>query len=332
MYDIKLYQLTYGLKDLLKEKILTKEDAVSMLNTHRKKYPVIYNIETTNICNQTCAMCPRTTQMTRKLGTMKMPLFEKIVKQIKPWNDKEWNEWTTFVQNIVGIKENEMSENHFFYCIIPKVITLHGFGEPLLDKHIVERVKLLTKHHIPSYFSCHPKNFDYEQGLKLAKAGLSYLKISSEKINDFDDYTKFEINSFIFAIPLLNGKTKVVIDVVGDQTALKKLQKWFPKAYVYVKSQDNQWYAGTKKKTPVAHLSGPCQFPWSSLTILWNGDVVPCNQDFNAEMKLGDATTQSLWEIWNSKKYKDFRMLHLKLDKPLKCIDKCDMNCLVGEL
>jgi radical SAM protein with 4Fe4S-binding SPASM domain len=262
---------------------------------------------------------------------MKMELFEKIVSQLKPWTNKEWNQWIDFVQHSIGIKENEMNENHFFYYVIPKVITLHGFGEPLLDKYIVERVKCLTKHHIPSYFSCHPQNINIETCMKLFDAGLTYLKFSSERIEDFQEkYANIHVLNFIKHEG--DFKTKVIIDVVGDKAKLRKLQGWFPGTYVYVKHQDNQWYVGTKKKTPVAHLSGPCQFPWSSLTVLWDGSVVPCNQDFNAEMKLGDANKQSLKTIWNSKKYQDFRKLHLMLNKPLKCIDRCDMQLLVGEL
>ena len=36
------------------------------LESFRSREPVVYNIETTNACNMRCAMCPRTTMMTRQ--------------------------------------------------------------------------------------------------------------------------------------------------------------------------------------------------------------------------------------------------------------------------
>jgi hypothetical protein len=41
----------------------------------RNKTPVVYNIETTNACNMTCKMCPRTTMMTRPIETIDRETF-----------------------------------------------------------------------------------------------------------------------------------------------------------------------------------------------------------------------------------------------------------------
>ena len=54
----------------------------------------------------------------------------------------------------------------------------------------------------------------------------------------------------------------------------------------------------------------PCPFPWEYMAIQWDGSVVPCCRDYNGENILGNVTTQSLQEIWNSKPYEDFRTTH----------------------
>ena len=56
----------------------------------------------------------------------------------------------------------------------------------------------------------------------------------------------------------------------------------------------------------------PCYELWKRVTILYDGRVVPCCFDFDGELVLGDLKEQSLKEIWNGKKMKNLRRLHLE--------------------
>jgi MoaA/NifB/PqqE/SkfB family radical SAM enzyme len=170
MFDIGFYMRVYELKRQLMCQKLKGADKLELFNKIeelRSPAPVIYNIETTNACNMQCQMCPRTTMMTRKVETMDMAVFENIVDQIKPFADDEIAKWECFTEMKYGIKKNDVSENNFFLYVIPKVIVLHGYGDPLLDKHMPERVKLLTERNIPSYFSCNPANINIEKTLAI---------------------------------------------------------------------------------------------------------------------------------------------------------------------
>ena len=110
---------------------------LELFEDFRSKDPVIYNIETTNACNMTCKMCPRTTKMTREITYLEHPFYENIIKQIKPHSKELWEKWEEFCTKTYGIKPDDgPSENHFFLYIIPKVIQLHGYGDPLLDKNL----------------------------------------------------------------------------------------------------------------------------------------------------------------------------------------------------
>jgi len=53
-------------------------------------------------------------------------------------------------------------------------------------------------------------------------------------------------------------------------------------------------------------------------------------EDFNNEIILGDATKQSLEEIWNGDLYRQFRFDHINFRKGFKCNEQCDMN-LIGQ-
>jgi len=45
-----------------------------------------------------------------------------------------------------------------------------------------------------------------------------------------------------------------------------------------------------------------CTFPWYSLTIFWDGTILPCPQDFFGKLVLGNIKNSSLLEIWNGSK------------------------------
>ena len=129
MIDIEFYQKVYW-KKTAGEFVPYEE-----MESYRSRVPVVYNIETTNACNMRCIMCPRTTMMTRPVETMKPDVFKRVIDQLRPWTADEWERWQSFVEKTYGIQRNGMSENHFFLHIIPKVIVLHGYGDPLLDPH-----------------------------------------------------------------------------------------------------------------------------------------------------------------------------------------------------
>ena len=65
------------------------------------------------------------------------------------------------------------------------------------------------------------------------------------------------------------------------------------------------------------------------MTIKSNGESVECVEDFNNEIVLGDAHTESLYDIWNGEKYNRFRQDHFDLTPGIKCTEQCDMH-LIG--
>lgn len=350
MIDINFYRKAYKLKkQLMQEQISDRNYVWEKMEEFRSKEPVIYNTETTNACNMRCEMCPRTTRMTRPIENLDMETYQKVVEQIKPFSDEEWKNWESFVEKDYGILKNDMSENHFFLYIIPKVIVLHGYGAPLLDKDMPERVKLLTEKKIPSYFSCNPANINIEKTIKIFENGLDYVKYSIESTSDqrhkeirgpasnFNDSYK-KILRLLELKKKRNYRTTIVItmlnlnkpDQLEEWERLKEKFKGLD-VYIYLKSQDQLWYDDTKQKTSSIHWIEFCQFPWSSMTIKSNGQAVECVEDYNNEIILGDAKKESLYDIWNGEKYRKLREDHFNLRPGIKCTEQCDMT-LVGKL
>lgn len=350
MLDIEFYMKVFPLKQqLMGGRKLAREEVAAQLESFRSPQPVVYNIETTNACNMRCEMCPRTTLMKRPVETMSVELFRRVAGQLTPWTPAQWQRWEQFVAENYHIPRDAVSENHFFLYIIPKVVVLHGYGDPLLDKNIPAEVGFMRERGLPCYFSCNPANINVERTIETFEKGLSYVKYSIESVDDTrHKQVRGQASNFTTAYRKIlkvlelkaqkNLKTGIVITMLNlgktwQQDDFQKLRDAFKghDTYVYLKSQDQQWYEDNKVQTQSIHWLEFCQFPWSSMTIKSNGEAVECVEDYDNEIILGDARKASLYDIWNGEKYRRFRQDHFDLTRGLKCTERCDMN-LVGEL
>jgi wyosine [tRNA(Phe)-imidazoG37] synthetase (radical SAM superfamily) len=108
--------------------------------------PTVLMIENTNLCNAECVMCPRDT-LSRKRGFMDFPLFEKIIE---------------------ASSESRKPVTH-----------LHGFGEPMLDKLLPDKIRLAKECGITqTYIVTNASRLFPETSRKIIGAGLDKMKIS----------------------------------------------------------------------------------------------------------------------------------------------------------
>jgi wyosine [tRNA(Phe)-imidazoG37] synthetase (radical SAM superfamily) len=320
------------------------EVAYSFLENNRSRQPVVFNIETTNACNMVCGFCPRTTQMTRQIKTMAVETFREIANQLQPHPADLWERWEAFAADNYRVPRGEQSENNFFLYILPRVLVLHGYGDPLLDPHMPDCVAALTTQNIPSYFSCNPSNINIERTLRTFDNGLTYIKYSLDAIEDnehkqirgkasnyTDGYRK--IMELIGLKEQKGYKTQIIITMIdlhkpNQAEEFAALSEAFRDSgvYIYLKSLDQSWLTGADRP-PSIHWSEFCQIPWSSMTIKSDGLAASCEEDFNNEIILGDAKTTSLYDIWNGAAYTALRRNHIDLSESTHCTNgKCDMR------
>ncbi len=368
MFDIDFYMKTYPLIERLEEgENIPMKDIMDFFESCRSDYPVVYNIETTNACNMRCRMCPRTTRMDRKITFLENDFYSDVIKQLKPHNEELWSEWEEFCNRTYGIaSDSPPSENHFFLYVIPKVIQLHGYGDPLLDKNLGNVIKQLTENGLESYFSCNPANIDVDKTIEMMESGLDYLKYSFESTDD-DEFKQIRGNAANFTQAYLKTlkiidikerlglKTKIVITMIdvnreNQKEDFQRLCDAFSKknVYIYLKSEDQQWYredetlknyldkrnrnlpTGNCHGTGAIHWLEVCRHPWMSITIKSDGFVASCMEDYNNEIVLGNANNIDLCDIWNGEEYKKFRNDQFNLTPCIKCTEECDMP-LVGK-
>ena len=117
----------------MKKKITKDELSLNEINTIeqeldilRDKKPTIFNIETTNYCNMTCVMCPRTIYMTRKNIWVDDDLFEQMLNNISVHKNESLNHFWKWLEKNAQFDPKEISENGFYFSVVSRCLILHG--------------------------------------------------------------------------------------------------------------------------------------------------------------------------------------------------------------
>jgi len=242
--------------------------------------PSVMMIENTNHCNAECVMCPRDT-LSRKRGFMDFGLFEKIIKEVS------------------GVKRKPVTH-------------LHGFGEPLLDKLLADKIRLAKTYGITqTYIVTNASLLFPETARKIVGAGLDKMKISfygtdEESYNNTMKRLDFKVTfqnvqDFLRIRKEMKSETpRLILQYLPNETNQAKTAEfkslWSPLIDPRVGDCLN-----------VASLHNPlgkkivsvCYFPWTSMSVLWDGRVVTCCMDSNGVQVLGDLNSQSVQDVWN---------------------------------
>jgi MoaA/NifB/PqqE/SkfB family radical SAM enzyme len=121
--------------------------------------------------------------------------------------------------------------------------------------------------------------------------------------------------------------TVVVNDYTRDKAVLRRVSSYGIRRNLILldRSPDEILTnrAGNVPGRPIVQLRSFCVRPFSQLYIAHNGLVVLCCQDWQHEEVMGDATCQTLDEIWNGERYRRVRANLLNRDRRGLC-SKCD--------
>jgi len=273
--------------------------------------PIFLQIETTNVCNGKCLMCPHK-NMKRKPKVMNQKNFEKIV-------------------------DNVLSS----YKI--KRITLSGFGEPLADLGLIEKIKFLNK----KYPNVKIDFFTNGSMLTEKKAG-ELLKLKIEKIvfsingteNNYNkvtgmDYkrTKRNIDNFLKLREKMRRKDILVnmslMILDQNKNELDKFYKtWENKADSVMMYPPSSTWAGKIKIPKLLRISKnwPCRPLWRNITVDVDGNVLKCWKDIESEQKFGNLLKQNIKEIYLSENFNILRQEHLKNKFNPPLCNNCDQS------
>ncbi len=263
-----------------------------------KRYPVSVHIASSNYCNASCIMCPHS--KLKKFGNMNNDLYKKIIDNCKKLK----------IKNLV----------------------LSFFGEPLIDKNLLERIKYAKSSGMSVGFSSNASLLTKKWARDLIESGLDSITIS------LDGYSKETYEKIRLGL-----KFDVVKEnILGLVEMKKKMNKQNPSInLVLVEMEENkreiknfygEWknkvqginiinmrnWAGTieKETTKESFHSKknmkrkPCVSIWTEMYVDWEGKVVLCCDDWNSSVILGDLNKQSIEEIWRGGKLNKIRQAH----------------------
>lgn len=291
--------------------------------------PLSITIEPTTACNLGCPECPSgLKQFTRAEGNLKPDFYKKIIDQV---------------------------QHHAFY------LNFYFQGEPYINPNFLEMVAYAHSKKIYTATSTNAHFLTPQKAEDTVKSGLSRLTISIDGTTQetYESYRKGGsltkvlegAKNIVAAKKTLKSETPYVIFqflvVKPNEHQLEDAKKLaaelgvdeirFKTAQVYDYKNGNpliptiEKYARYKKQTDGTYklknnMLNECWRMWSSCVITWDGKIVPCCFDKDAQHQLGDLKTHSLKQIWQNTDYVKFRK-QLLLNR--SAIDICQ-NCTEG--
>ena len=291
--------------------------------------PVALAIEPTTSCNLRCPECPSGLRsFTRPTGMLDKVMFEKTIAEL---------------------------QDALLY------LTFYFQGEPYLHKDFLQMVSMATQKGIYTSTSTNAHYLSPENALATVKSGIDRVIISLDGTTQ-DTYEQYRIGgslekviegtkNLIAAKRDLKSKTPHVIfqflvvkpneHQIHDARSMAKSlgvdEIRFKTAQIYDYEEgsglipENDKYARYRKTASGKYeiknkLLNHCWKMWHSAVITWDGLVVPCCFDKDAEYRMGNVSNQSFREVWGSEKYLEFRK---QLIGSRKNIEMCK-NCTEG--
>ena len=270
-------------------------------------FPSYFEIETVNACNARCPMCT-IDDWDRRDGLMADSLFEKIA--------------------------DEIAEHDTV-----KRVQLFRDGEPLLDKKLASRTKMLKDRGVKKVgISTNAALLTREKSDALIEAGMDEVILSIDSLDaktyeairpplKFD--TVFQnVLGFIEARNAASSTCQAWVRMIRQEANRNEwpaFERYWRGRLRHTDRVDfrniHNWGSQLVHFKPIAsaNTEKPCVALWSLMVVFAHGDVPMCNVDYNNKHPLGNLRDNTIAELWNSREQGRRRQLHLDGDRKSIC-------------
>ncbi|MCB0692085.1 MAG: SPASM domain-containing protein [Saprospiraceae bacterium] len=292
------------------------------------------SIEPTTACNLRCPECPSGLRaFSRATGNLKKDFFTNIIDQLY---------------------------NNLFYLIF------YFQGEPYINPEFLNMVQYANKKGIYTITSTNAHFLNDENSKKTIESGLNRLIISVDGTTQevYESYRKEgsfekvvegarnivkwkkELKSttphiiFQFLVVKPNEHQMEQVKILAKEIGVDEVK--YKTAQIYDYENGNELiptidkYSRYKRNTDGTYriknkLLNHCWKLWHACVITWDGIVVPCCFDKDAKYRLGDLKMENFSDIWQSKKYVNFRKQLIKGRNHIDICTNCTEGCKVWE-
>jgi radical SAM protein with 4Fe4S-binding SPASM domain len=267
-------------------------------------------IEPTNACNFRCSYCPTgdtelLKQVGRKNKLMDFDLFCKIVDDMKAFPNKL------------------------------RMVNLYKDGESLIHPRFTDMVRYLRDANVTEkiWVKTNGSLLTPEYNERLVSCGLDMIGISVQHVHaqgfmdiagvkvDYEQYRANIMDLYqrrgamgvsvkIADVGLTDNDRQQFIGDFSDRSdfiAIEGLHGWSTSELKDWKLGTDQSFDGTLRQVKAA-----CPLTLYMLAVSSNGDISICNDDWAHYHQLGNAKTDSIMDVWQGEKLRNFRLMHLE--------------------
>ena len=294
--------------------------------------PMTISIEPTTACNLRCPECPSGLRaFSRPVGNLKQDFFRKTIDELhkqliylifyfqgEPYINPGFLDMVKYAKD-KGIYTITSTNGHFLNNANAKKTIESG-----LDRMIIS-VDGTTQE---TY-----ENYRKEGNLESVLQGARNIVKWKKEMNSTTPHTIFQ---FLVVKPnehQIDEIYKIAEEIGIDEVKLKTAQ-----VYEYEQGNDLiptiEKYSRYKKNINGTYsvknkLLNHCWKLWHACVITWDGLVVPCCFDKDAQHRLGDMKDKPFKEIWQGEDYDKFRKQLLKGRDQIDICKNCTEGCKV---
>lgn len=281
------------------------------------RLPHIIAIEASNRCFLNCITCPISKQMRRKKGDMSLQTFKCLLDKIE-WRIDRLS-WAFGGEPLLNRDIWQMiklaSERGIPSKIDTNGMLLNYFEHEIFNSGL-KVLNIVFEGLSRESTSSFRKGYDYElvmNNIKMVstkknKIGAEYPIIGLNYLVRRDNEDEIEQTIEWARRWKLNWVTLKSINISPSSWLSEDNVQNLGHQFLPVKRTEFLRYELQRGRlVPKKNLSDFCRYLINSVTITWDGKILPCCFDFDACMLVGDIHMQDLKSIWRSKIFREVR-------------------------
>lgn len=280
-------------------------------------FPTKVAIETGNICNLDCPLCPTGNEKEKvKKGMLSFDNYVKILDQVGPYaHHLDLFNWGEPLLNKDIVKMVKYAKEKF-----PQLRVIISSNLNILPDEMAEGLILagLDKMIVSADGATQEAYVQYRVGGNLETVVANMQKLVQAKVKHEKTKPQIVWNFLVFKhnmheIDLVQERAKalgVEVNIAGMRTdcaqeifkplseRMNEDAEWIPEGSEYNKYTEDE----------LSRRETMCPKPWYTVTINWDGNVVPCGSVYDTEKySYGNMLKEPFEKIWNNEKYVEAR-------------------------